>query len=744
VSEIEPIEQIQVSEEKKENLETSDIQYESHETKSVPTKQDKKQKRPPKGKRKSENERKSESECLAASEPDNLCEPIEVKTSKDPPSEEVTELETTMDKVDEILLMKETEGFSDDLDLEIPSLESEEKSDIQVEPSETKSVSTKQDKKQKRAPKVKRKSESERKSESDSMPTHEPVTSEQTDVKAPEAPLIEELPAVESTVNNVDEVSLMKEPEAFIDDLDLVIPTLEEIKESEDAIIQPKVEEIQIETHKNEETFTDTPKKVKPVKSRKSKKEVLKSMEDDKSDIVTPVVDDLLGVDPILDTEESSKPKERKEKSKQKTAKQGKKGKPSAFEAAILSAGETALEPTPAVEEKIDVEIPIVDDLLGVDQILDTEDSDKPKERKEKSSKQKTPKQGKNRKPSLFEEALVTAGETALEPTPAPSDGKDQTSLEQVLSAAGSVMLASVAGESEPDSKNAPEQETDQIPELTDTSLASDLLPSEPTPSSEKTSEASENVEVKPTPEATQIPKNVEVKPITEATQIPESVEVKPTPEATQIPESVPVPGPKNAPQSETIKQQIPNVPEPKPVLAAKERRPKQPRGSTKASNQKQKSQPSPSFASTFVPPPVVDNAFSFDNTDGASITKLNVKVNPENVVPSPVPEFASMPFVLGQGGIFGPAVGTPRAPGSAPAMPAGIGPILGPAMAPVFANEGIPIPSEPVVTGDAAAFNTPPPLPPLPAFLTQSVDDDDDDEDMLIPTLEDMNDCPQ
>merc|ERR1711874_418041 len=103
----------------------------------------------------------------------------------------------------------------------------------------------------------------------------------------------------------------MKEPEAFIDDLDLVIPTLEEIKESEDAIIQPKVEEIQIETHKNEETFTDTPKKVKPVKSRKSKKEVLKSMEDDKSDIVTPVVDDLLGVDPILDAEESSKPKEK-------------------------------------------------------------------------------------------------------------------------------------------------------------------------------------------------------------------------------------------------------------------------------------------------------------------------------------------------------------------------------------------------------------------------------------------------
>merc|ERR1712106_1035342 len=133
---------------------------------------------------------------------------------------------------------------------------------------------------------------------------------------------------------------------------------------------------------------------------------------------VIPTVDDLLGVDPILDAEESIKPKEVKEKSsKQKTLKQGKKVKPSIVEAALISAGETALEPTPAAEED---DIIFSDDLQGgVDPILEAEEISKPKERKEKSSKLKAPKQVKKVKPSDFEAALIDAGEIALEPTPA-------------------------------------------------------------------------------------------------------------------------------------------------------------------------------------------------------------------------------------------------------------------------------------------------------------------------------------
>merc|ERR1712008_223236 len=127
----------------------------------------------------------------------------------------------------------------------------------------------------------------------------------------------------------------------------------------------------------------------------KTKKVALKSMEDeDKLEVVIPTVDDLLGVDPILDAEECIKPKEVKEKSsKQKTLKQGKKVKPSIVEAALISAGETALEPTPAAEED---DIIFSDDLQGgVDPILEAEEISKPKERKEKSSKLKAPKQVK-------------------------------------------------------------------------------------------------------------------------------------------------------------------------------------------------------------------------------------------------------------------------------------------------------------------------------------------------------------
>merc|ERR1739842_294795 len=80
------------------------------------------------------------------------------------------------------------------------------------------------------------------------------------------------------------------------------------------------------------------------------------------------------------------------------------------------------------------------------------------------------------------------------EPTPAPSDGPiEQSSLEQVLSAAGSVILASVP---------KPESDTDEA--------TSEKLPeSEDSPISETTPEAtSENVETKPVPEATQVPES--------------------------------------------------------------------------------------------------------------------------------------------------------------------------------------------------------------------------------------------
>merc|ERR1711913_219420 len=73
-----------------------------------------------------------------------------------------------------------------------------------------------------------------------------------------------------------------------------------------------------------------------------------------------------------------------------------------------------------------------VDDLLGGDiPPLDVEEKGKPKEVKEKSSKQKTPKQGKKAKPSMIEAAFVSVGETVLESTPVHSEGiSEQTPID--------------------------------------------------------------------------------------------------------------------------------------------------------------------------------------------------------------------------------------------------------------------------------------------------------------------------
>merc|ERR1711913_5493 len=116
VLEIETMEQIQVSEEKKENLETSDIQVETAEIKPVQTKQDRKQKRIPKGKRISENERKSESESFPDNEPENVSEQTEVKAMES----QSTVVESEIDIIDDIIQMKEPEAPTDDLDLVIP------------------------------------------------------------------------------------------------------------------------------------------------------------------------------------------------------------------------------------------------------------------------------------------------------------------------------------------------------------------------------------------------------------------------------------------------------------------------------------------------------------------------------------------------------------------------------------------------------------------------------------------------
>merc|ERR1711915_1061456 len=208
----------------------------------------------------------------------------------------------------------------------------------------------------------------------------------------------------------------MKESEASIDDLDLVIPTLEEIDESLDAEKQPEVEKILPESHKTEEAISDPSKKTKGVKSKKIKKETSKAIEgDDTFDMVAPTVDEL---DIQFLDEESEKPKDIKEKSsKPKLPKQGKKGKPNAFEAAIVSAGEAASEASKDEEGDsiVDLIVPTKDEIQVETPSLDTDESAKKTEIKEKSKKPKIPKQGKKAKPSTADHDIVFVEDTALE-----------------------------------------------------------------------------------------------------------------------------------------------------------------------------------------------------------------------------------------------------------------------------------------------------------------------------------------